>query len=269
MSAVQNFREKKLHHPVHKFVIIGEDGELKCHYCNHKFKNGHTGNIYSHIRVKHRKDSEELAEHFANYQKNRKKKIKSTRAPIIDSRTITVSFNVDEVKSGLVEICSVNMCSFNLLKCSGFSRILHPIIEESRKCLIPLSVQSEAVHEYSECEYSKMKNIVKKELKMRTFSLMVDATTTQNRSFFSICAQYEENGEIIVRTLAVRRFHDSTGIGLCNVIKSVLFEFDVSPAQIYTLTTDNESSILKCVRDTAVIQKCILLSEFITHLIQI
>lgn len=67
-------------------------------------------------------------------------------------------------------------------------------------------------------------------------------------------AQYFRDDELVLRTLAMRRlFEDPTAINLSDVIKTVLFEYGVNAACVYSMTTDNESSVQKCVRDTEVI----------------
>lgn len=185
------------------------------------------------------------------------KKIKETprdRRPKNIGNLITVVHDVNDIKMGLAEMCSVNLMPFHQLRNSGFSRIMAPIIQQSRKCKIPLSTQPEALHAYSDAEFVKMQDIIKDELRGKLFSLMVDATTTQNRSILGISVQYTQNDVVVVRTLAMRRsLQDSTAISLSHVIKTVLFEYGVNTACVYTMTTDNESSIQKCVRDTAVI----------------
>lgn len=137
-----------------------------------------------------------------------------------------------------------------------------PIIQQSRKCKIPLSTQPEALHTYSNAQFAKMQKIIENELEGKLFSIMVDSTTTQNRSILGIAAQYIENDKLVVRTLAMRRLkEDPTAINLSSVIKTVLFEYGVNAACVYSMTTDKEASIVKCVRDTEVFTKLIATIE--------
>lgn len=260
-ECVEIIKDSKINvqHPVYQFTTVDEKNEIICSVCTHKFPNNHAGNIRQHIRSKHKKKFEELQKLIEKYNKvtsdaTQINKNQRGRRRKNTENSITVAHDITDIKMGLVEMCSVNMCSFRLLKNSDISRILAPIIRESRKCKIPLSTQPAALHEYSDAEFSKMKNIIKDELEGNFFSIMVDATTTQNRSIFGIAAQYIENDKVVVRTLAMRRLmKDSTAINLSNVIKEVLFEYGVNAACVYSIT--NESSVQKCVRDTAVNMK--------------
>lgn len=255
---IVNSKKIRSDHPVYKYTIVSEENEIKCKECGHKFPGHHAGNIRKHLLKKHKQISETLEELINIYQNT-----KSDSAEINKNQSqyraknkgnfIKVVHDVSAIKLGLVEMCSVNMCSFRQLKNSGFSRILTPIIQESRKCGIPLSTQPDALHEYSDAEFSKMRDIIKGELEGKLFSVMVDATTTQNKSILGIAAQFIENDKVVVRTLAMRRFMDDpNGVNLSKAIKTVLFEYGVNAACVYTITTDNEASIVKCVRDTAV-----------------
>lgn len=249
--------EIKSGHPVYKFIVLNEKNEIECSECGHKFPKQHAGNIRKHLQKKHKKISAELDKLMDEFLKSKSDATENDKQRAHRGKNkenlIKVMYDVAAIKMGLVEMCSVNMCSFRQLKNSGFSRIMAPIIAASRKCNIPLSTQPDALHEYSKAEFLKMQNVIKDELKGRLFSVMTDATTTQNRSILGIAAQFIENDAVVVRTLAMRRVvEDPSGVNLSNVIKMVLFEYGVNAACVYSITTDNEASIQKCVRDTAV-----------------
>lgn len=231
--------------------------------CDHVFSDSHSGNRRKHIERHHKKENETLQKALEAYfgggkineNQNFNAKAKQ-RAPSRygqkNSNLITVVHNMEDVKMGFVEMCSVNMWSFKQLRHSGLSRIVAPIIRQSRRC-IPLSNQPEALETYSTCEYLKIKDIIKNELDGKLFAIMMDATTTQNRSILGIAAQYMEKGQFVVRTLAMRRvMDDHTGVNLSKILQTVLYEYGVNPAMVYSITTDNEASVVKCVRDTEV-----------------
>lgn len=226
-----------VNHPINSVILVDENNKVVCKFCPHIFPDFHAGNIKKHLKRKHKKEFESF-EKLADGQKP----IKQTKINGLGKKesTISVTIDVENIKLGLVEMCSRNLVPFKKLSNSGFLRIMEPIIQQARKCKIPLSTSREAVHEYSDAEYEKM--------------VMVDATTTQNRSIFGIAAQYAENGQVVVRTLAMRRLmEDPDALYLSSVIKAVLFEYGVNAAYVYSITTDNEAAVKKCVRDTAVI----------------
>lgn len=246
-------------HPVYRFTVSNEKNEITCKECGHIFPDNHAGNIRKHIQSKHKKQFIELEKLLTEYYNKPKCdvpenwRISRGRRGQNSGNIIKVVHDIADIKIGLVEMSSVNICSFNQLRNSGFSRIMAPIIRESRRCNISLATQPEALHTYSEAEFSKMKNIVKEELKGKIFSVLVDATTTQNRAYLGIAAQYIHHDTVVVRTLATRRLmEDTIAENLSKVIKTVLFEYGVDATCVYSITTDNEASIQKCVRETAV-----------------
>lgn len=252
----------KLTNPIHEFVTENTDKKLSCNSCGHIFPSNHIGNVRKHLSIKHTKDFEKLNKLYEHYKASRASKSEN-RQSLQKKQTrdgaVSVAFNVDEVRMGLVEMANVNLCTFRLLQCSGFSRIMGPIIQAFRKQKISISTQPLALREYSVAEYEKMRNIIKEELDGRMFSLMVDSTTTFNRRIIGIVAQYILDDKVVVRTLAMRRYKcNPTAQNYCQIIKSVLFEYGTNVRYVYTVTTDNESAITKCVKDTAVIIQHVL-----------
>lgn len=188
-------------HPVYKFTTENEKNEIRCIECDHKFPDHHAGNIRKHIQNKHTHKSVELNKLIEEYYHpksvatNNNENHRSRRGKN-EEHFIKVVHDVREIKKGMVEMCSVDMGAFHQLRNSGFSRIMEPIIQEARKYNIPLSTKPEALHTYSSEQFSKMRHIIKGELEGKFFSIMVDATTTQNRSFFGILAQFMENDRV-------------------------------------------------------------------------
>lgn len=243
-----------VNHPINSVILVDENNKVACKFCSHIYPDLHVGNIKKHVKRKHKKEFESLEKLTDEQKSNKQAKAAGLGNKINTENSISVIIDVDNIKMGLVEMCSRNLVPFKKLTNSGFLRIMDPIIRQARKCKIPLSTSREAVHEYSDAEYEKMQKLVRNELKGKIFSLMVDATTTQNRSIFGVSAQYTQNGQVVVRTLAMRRLkEDPDALYLSNVIKTVLFEYGVNAAYVYSITTDNEAAAKKCVRDTAVI----------------
>lgn len=251
---IVDVKKVDVNHPINSVILLDENNKVACKFCSHIYPELHVGNIKKHVKRKHTKEFESLEKLTDDQKSNKQAKTAGLGRKISTENSISVIIDVDNIKLGLVEMCSRNLVPFKKLTNSGFLRIMEPIIQQARKCKISLSTSSEAVHEYSDAEYEKMLQFVSDELKGKIFSLMVDATTTQNRSIFGVAAQYIQNGQVVVRTLAMRRLkEDPDALYLSNVIKTVLFEYGVNAAYVYSITTDNEAAAKKCVRDTAVI----------------
>lgn len=254
---------KKNQHPVYQFISFDKN-QYVCKLCGHAFSNSHSGNMRKHVERNHKEQNEELQKALHAYysdqrrsekvndQVKTKKRVRNRFGPK-NTNSITVVHDIADVKLGFVEMCSVNMWPFKQLRHSGLSRIVAPIIDQSRRCGIPLSNQPEAIEAYSISEQSKIKDIIRDELDGKLFSIMIDATTTQSRSILGIAAQYIQKGQVVVRTLGMRRMmEDHSGASLSKILKTVLYEFGANPVMVYAMTTDNEKSVVKCVRDTEV-----------------
>lgn len=254
---------KKNQHPVHQFITFDKNKYI-CKLCDHVFSNSHSGNMRKHVERNHKEQNEVLQRalhaYYSDERRNQKgndrvkaKKRARNRFGPRNTNSITVVHDIADVKLGFVEMCSVNMWPFKQLRHSGLSRIVAPIIQQSRRCGIPLSNQPEAIEEYSISEQLKIADIIRDELNGKLFSIMIDATTTQSRSILGIAAQYIQGGQVVVRTLGMRRMmEDHSGASLSKILKTVLYEFGVNPAMVYAITTDNEKSVIKCVKDTEV-----------------
>lgn len=246
--------QKKDQHPVYHFIVCDKN-KYVCKVCDHVFSNSHAGNMRKHIERNHKRENLILQQSLESYYSDdkTKNKRKCNRLGRKNSNLITVEHSVGDIKMGFVEMCSVNMWAFNQLRHSGLSRIVAPIIEESRRCGIPLSNQPEAIEAYSVFEQKKIMGVIINELGGKLFSVLMDATTTQNRCILGIAAQYMVDDQVVVRTLAMRRVTgDHSGVSLSKILKTVLYEYGTNPAMVYTMTTDNEPSAVKCVRDTEV-----------------
>lgn len=85
-----------------------------------------------------------------------------------------------------------------------------------------------------------------KEFQNRLISLKLDSATYQYRSFVGINAQFIQNGEIKIRTLATKEVYESqTGEYLKEILLDVLKDYRIDISQIYSITTDNGRNFKK------------------------
>lgn len=172
-----NNNSKVDRHPAYQYTSVDENNKITCDMCGHIFPSDHAGNIKKHIQNRHKNAYRDLAKLLEEHNRPPKEsdtvgnnKNQRCRSGKNIEQIFTVQHDIADIKMGLVEMCSVNMCAFRLLKNSGFSRIMAPIIKAARKCKLALSTQPEALHEYSNSEFSKMKDIIKRELNGIFFS---------------------------------------------------------------------------------------------------
>lgn len=138
LEIVQN-RKNNSQHPVYDFTIVNEKNEIVCKACNHRFPNHHAGNIQKHMKSKHKTDFDGLVNKIDAYYGDATFVEANGDATVNESNSvateinknqrgrrgknkgnlITVVHDVTDIKLGLVEMCSVNMCSFRQLRNSG------------------------------------------------------------------------------------------------------------------------------------------------------
>ncbi|EFN63412.1 hypothetical protein EAG_00290, partial [Camponotus floridanus] len=95
----------------------------------------------------------------------------------------------------------------------------------------------------------RIREEISEDTKNILISLKVDAVSRLDRSFIGINIQYIKNSKIILRTLALKELKEKhTGEYIKAIIKNVCSSFNISLDQIYTITTDNSTNMLKAVR---------------------
>lgn len=97
----------------------------------------------------------------------------------------------------------------------------------------------------TELAYNIKQKIIS-EIRNKLISLKLDSATCMERRFLGINIQYIMNSKIIVRNLAVIEVYESqTGDYLKDCLLDVLIEFNILKEQIYSVTTDNGSNMIK------------------------
>ncbi|KAH7937062.1 hypothetical protein HPB49_013441 [Dermacentor silvarum] len=81
------------------------------------------------------------------------------------------------------------------------------------------------------------------------FSLKIDCASRLDRALLGINVQYAVNGKLILQPLAMKELFDRhTAEHLTSQVKSTLSRYDLSVAQVYSVTTDNGANMLKATR---------------------
>lgn len=87
------------------------------------------------------------------------------------------------------------------------------------------------------------------ELKGRLFSIMFDVTTKSTLSVLGVNASFIENDEVICRSLGVVKINERhTGENIAMLVREIFAALDVSIQQIYAVTTDNGTNMIKTTR---------------------
>lgn len=143
------------------------------------------------------------------------------------------------------ELISINGRPYSILEDSGFKFFLGcalSILEgDSRKTTI--NIQNVQSH-MSIIKEKMIKKIIS-ETKNNLVSGMIDTATKNRKSILGLNIQYSLNGVTTVRTLGMKHLTRShTGEYLAESVKEVLASFEISPKQLYSMTTDNARNML-------------------------
>lgn len=90
---------------------------------------------------------------------------------------------------------------------------------------------------------------IKLEVKDTLLSLMVDIGSRNGRDILGISIQYMHEARIIIRSLGMILLNEShTAVNIKNKILACLQLFEIKPAQIISITTDNASNMLAMIK---------------------
>ncbi len=95
-------------------------------------------------------------------------------------------------------------------------------------------------------EAARLRTYTKKELSGKLLSLKVDSSKKDGRPFFGVNTQFSKDGEIQLRTLAVRElFVSQNGANLSESILSILDMYNIEVTNLVAFTSDNGQNMLR------------------------
>lgn len=152
----------------------------------------------------------------------------------------------EDILNVLAEIFTVNGRPFTMFKDSGFSKMYKMLIEQiERNSKQKIHVDINKIKDHIETTAQAMKEALKKEVKNKPISLMMDIATKNKRAILGINIQYVVGKRIVLRTLGMIRLKEShTGAHLAQVVIGILNDFDISLDQLFSVTTDNAGYML-------------------------
>lgn len=163
---------------------------------------------------------------------------------IIENDRIDISEN--DILNILAEIFTVNGRPFIMFKDSGFRKMYKMLIDQiERNSKRKIHVDINKIKDHIDTTAKSMKEELKKEVKNKPISLMMDIATKNKRAILGINIQYIADKRIVLRTLSMIRLKEShTGAHLAQVVIGILKEFEISLDQLFSVTTDNAGYML-------------------------
>lgn len=110
----------------------------------------------------------------------------------------------------------------------------------------------------------KMKELITVVLRGKSVSLMIDTVSKYNKSFIGISVQFVSEGRVVVYSLGIKRMTSShSGVYIAELVRNTLSEYGIDVKQVYSLTTDNASNMIKARK---ILQKMIDDANYINSL---
>lgn len=163
-----------------------------------------------------------------------------------DENTIRVKISAKRVINGCVEMVTKNGLPFSTMDMSGFVKILDPILDGLANVNQPLTINRNNIKKHVEDKVKDTVEQIKSEVKGRFVSIMMDIATRHNRSILGINVQYMIDDVIAIRTLGMDHITSRhTSDVLTDRVLAVLEKYGIELHQIFAITTDNGSNMLK------------------------
>lgn len=162
-----------------------------------------------------------------------------------------------QTRLDLVELIAIYKRPFRIVKDAPMKRILlraaaaeenYNQFEPNNSATFPLTVDR-VVKDLSTAT-CQIELAIKKELRGKLISIMIDIASKYGRSVLGVSVQFIKDDKIVLRTLRMFQLNDThTGDRLASILKSIFDDYDININQVYTITTDNGKNLLKAVKN--------------------
>lgn len=165
-----------------------------------------------------------------------------------EGEQIRLNLSKKLVIDACVEMVTKNGLPFNTMDKSGFVKILNPILGGLAAKNHPITINRNNIKTHVQTKADIIVRKIKEELNGRMICLMLDMATRQSRSILGISVQYMLKEKNVVRTLAMDHVTSKhTGIAIRDRLLAVLEKFEIQTDQIFAITTDNGSNMIKTI----------------------
>lgn len=170
-----------------------------------------------------------------------KKKIQTDAS--IPIRTET---NPTKIWNAIIQMIIFGALPFAIVYSQGFRYLIKPYAEAFKRAGVFFSVNELNVQSEIDDRATQIKKQISNETKGKMICLLIDIASRFNRSILGMNIAYWANGRINHRTIGMHTLKVSqTGQNLFDIVKDKLKEFGININQVFAVTTDNGSNLLK------------------------
>lgn len=203
----------------------------KCRQCGKELCGTTQSNLSSHLYTHHR-------DIYQNHIDKLKESVQVKRLKLLQN---------------CVSIVALGGRPFTFLTNVGFQNIVSSKLNKFHDAGIPLDIKSPHqpdVHNHLHETAEKVRATIKKSIKNRPLSILLDIGTRQNRSMLGISVHFIAKSAVHVYSIGMIELTERhTAENLAEVVKRCLKEYGIQKRQIISITTDNGANVLKMVKD--------------------
>lgn len=180
--------------------------------------------------------------HITNFFSTVGESSSSSKTPKLHNVEINVS--KEDIQDLAVEAVTVNGLPLSVFEKSGISKMIAPII-----CKLGISLNRKAVRSLTMKAAQEKMIDLRAEFSQRMVCVKTDLCTRRGRHFIGVNFQAVVNGNLRVITATVKEMTErATGREIHAMLLSSLQKLGIEEQQIYTLTTDNGSNVVKAAK---------------------
>lgn len=191
-------------------------------------------NMERHLQKKHK-------DKYISIRMATEPPITTTTKHVLQKVTILTSESM--LWEGCIEMATSGGLPLSFISSRGFKKIIFSVTSKLslHKQFNEFNLKANII-----ATAEKIKSEIKRDVKDCLISIKFDAVSRLGRSLLGINIQYIKNQQIVIKTLAIKELNSRhTGDYLRLVIKDVLMDFGIYLWQIYSVTSDNGSNMLK------------------------
>lgn len=157
--------------------------------------------------------------------------------------------DVFETVQSAVSLVSIHAYPFSLLDKPPFRYMIKPGLDKLACSGRAITLNRHNIVDEISNTSQQIRYVIKQELGTELFSVMFDITTKTTLSVLGVSVSFMRENAVIVRSLgAIKLTKRHTGENVAALVGEILESFGVSFKQIFAITTDNGSNMIKTTR---------------------
>lgn len=161
---------------------------------------------------------------------------------------LRVKVNPNEIIEACVDLITIKSLPISIVDSECFKKLIKPYEIALKQKNIKLVINRSNILKHIQKKANRIKEAIIIEVQKKFVCLMIDIASKYNRSVLGINIAFMKNSKIRVRTIGMHPLKKAhTAENLCEIIKQHLLEYKISLNQIFSITSDNGSNMIKTI----------------------